>query len=534
MTRLALRLREESGIAMVLVVFAVALLATLSVVLVDTVASESTRSGKAVVRQTSFEAAESGVDEYIAKLADDSAYYLHWVAPAESTRRDVASSTLVSASGSSPAPSTWCRTTRARPAPAAWSLGSQWDYTNPAAPKSPWDYPNGRDHWCDLGNNFEYSLQIIPPNKTQKGVTIISTGRRINVPTDTRTVEAVVRQSTIADFQEISNHDINWGQGATAYGPIYANHDITWNSGGTAYANEYAVNSIPTSPTWQVDPNTGVLATGFDGSGSTGYGNLFAPPSPLTQPIDFSSFTTSLNDIASAAGDASGGGIYLDSSYANWRLTFNSNGTVTVEGCTGASPAVTLPSCVPVAVPTSGGPTSTPPVPSNGAIYSEQDVIVRGTVKGRVTVATPDQVIIGGNILYEGDASFLNPTYGKNVLGLYAVGNVNVPCWILGDLDWRAALVAQGAGKTYMAQGSCPTGNRQNIPSSSNPDCTNPTNTVMRHRGSAAVEVSGSFSGKFDCRGFFYDDSLTYLPPPWFPTLDPDYNILSFRELPSG
>ena len=66
---------------MVLVVFAVALLATLSVVLVDTVASESARSGKAVTRQTSFEAAEAGLDEYIAKLADDSAYYLHWVAP---------------------------------------------------------------------------------------------------------------------------------------------------------------------------------------------------------------------------------------------------------------------------------------------------------------------------------------------------------------------------------------------------------------------------------------------------------------------
>ena len=529
MTRLALRLREESGIAMVLVVFAVALLATLSVVLVDTVASESTRSGKAVVRQSSFEAAESGVDEYIAKLADDSAYYLHWVAPAESTRRDVASGTLVSVS-----PSTPCDEPRKRPAPEAWSLGSQWDYTTTRRHGRRGATRTGGTTGATSATTSSTAFRSSRPNKTQKGVTIISTGRRINVPTDTRTVEAVVRQSTIADFQEISNHDINWGQGATAYGPIYANEDITWNSGGTAYANEYAVNSIPTSPTWQVDPNTGVLATGFDGSGSTGYGNLFAPPSPLTQPIDFSSFTTSLNDIASAAGDASGGGIYLDSSYASWRLTFNSNGTVTVEGCTGASPAVTLPSCVPVAVPTSGGPTSTPPVPSNGAIYSEHDVIVRGTVKGRVTVATPDQVIIGGNILYEGDASFLNPTYGKNVLGLYAVDNVNVPCWILGDLDWRAALVAQGVGKTYMAQGSCPTGNRQNIPTSGNPDCTNPTNTVMRHRGSAAVEVSGSFSGKFDCRGFFYDDSLTYLPPPWFPTLDPDYNILSFRELPSG
>ena len=351
MNRLALRLREESGIAMVLVVFAFALLATLSVVLVDTVTSESSRSAKAVIRQSSFAAAESGVDDYIAKLADDSAYYLHWVHPAESTRRDVATSALVSASGSSPAPSTWCRDPKAKPAPTAWALGSQWDYTIPAAPTPPWDYPNGRDHWCNLGNGFEYSLQITPPNKTQKGVTITSTGRRIGIPTDTRTVEAVVRQSTIADFQEISNNDITWGQGATAYGPIYANHNISWPSGGTAYGNEYAVNSVTGAISWQIDPNTGVLATGFDGSGTTGYANLFAPPSPLTQAINFNSFTTSLTDIASAAGDATGGGIYLDSSYPTWRLTFNSDGTVTVQGCTGALPEVTSPSCVAVAPP---------------------------------------------------------------------------------------------------------------------------------------------------------------------------------------
>ena len=75
---------------MVLVVFGVALLATLSVVLIDTVSSESARSAKAVMRQSSFEAAESGLDDYIAKLADDRSYYLHWVHPAESTRRTTA------------------------------------------------------------------------------------------------------------------------------------------------------------------------------------------------------------------------------------------------------------------------------------------------------------------------------------------------------------------------------------------------------------------------------------------------------------
>ena len=56
----------------------------------------------------------------------------------------------------------------------------------------------------------------------------------------------------------------------------------------------------------------------------------------------------------------------------------------------------------------------------------------------------------------------------------------------------------------------------------------------MRHRGSSTLDHGGSFSGWFDNREYYYDPSLQYLPPPWFPTLDPDYKISAFRELPAG
>jgi hypothetical protein len=224
--------------------------------------------------------------------------------------------------------------------------------------------------------------------------------------------------------------------------------------------------------------------------------------------------------VASAAGDATGGGIYLDSSYGSWRLTFNSNGTVGVEGCASSNPQTssTSPSCTPVASPR--------PVPTNGAIYSDVSVIVQGTVKGRVTVATQNRIIIGGNILYAGDAGFLTPSVGQNVLGLLAKGEVAVPCWVTGNLDWRASLLSQnetfGAwGNGFAAGGgSCSTSGA--------------TGNLMRHRGSATVDHGGSFSGWFDNREYYYDDSLQYLPPPWFPTLDPDYQISAFRELPAG
>ena len=49
-------------------------------------------------------------------------------------------------------------------------------------------------------------------------------------------------------------------------------------------------------------------------------------------------------------------------------------------------------------------------VPTNGAIYSEVSVIVQGTVKGRVTVATEDEILIANTLLYDGDGgSFATP-----------------------------------------------------------------------------------------------------------------------------
>jgi hypothetical protein len=37
----------------------------------------------------------------------------------------------------------------------------------------------------------------------------------------------------------------------------------------------------------------------------------------------------------------------------------------------------------------------------------------------------------------------------------------------------------------------------------------------------------------FQTRVYQYDDSLAYLQPPWFPTLDDAFTVVLLRELPS-
>ena len=51
-------------------------------------------------------------------------------------------------------------------------------------------------------------------------------------------------------------------------------------------------------------------------------------------------------------------------------------------------------------------------VPANGAIYSPQTIIISGQVHGRVTVASNNNIDIGGNISYV--------TPGQDVLGMIA------------------------------------------------------------------------------------------------------------------
>src|SRR6185437_312250 len=67
--------RREEGIAMLMVVFLAALLLVLGVGMMEVIKNETTRSSNALVSETAFQAAEAGVDDYIAKLLDNNVYY---------------------------------------------------------------------------------------------------------------------------------------------------------------------------------------------------------------------------------------------------------------------------------------------------------------------------------------------------------------------------------------------------------------------------------------------------------------------------
>lgn len=450
----------EQGFAMIFVVLITAMLSVLAVTLIDTVTFEQDRTVRSDVRETSFQAAEAGINDYVAKLIDDRLYYSHNVHVGESTRQ-ATDATLV-AGGS------------------VWTKGLTWTY------------PSGRDTWKDLPNGYEYNLQITAPTATSPVVKIVSTGRRELSTDNFRVIETHVRPSSVADFQMLANASIWYGETATTFGKIYAGIDefgtprnVTHD--GTAHADIYAEGSVSGSTTLE--------------DGAQRYGSATIR-TKIKNPINFNTFLSSLVDIQRGS---QRGGLNLDDlATANglplveaWRLTFLATGTILAQPClldTGRHPAEVIPICAP------GWAVA---VPANGAVYSTPTVVVSGQVNGRVTVASNNDVVIADDLSYVTD--------GDDVLGLVGRNEVIVAYWAPFNLSWRAATIAQG-GMWRSWTGTTSKG-------------------TMTFKGSTATK-DGGYMSMYANRVYQYDETLVYLPPPWYPTVEEAYTIVLFRELP--
>jgi hypothetical protein len=475
-TRLRDMLAREEGIAMVTVLGITILLTVLAVVFLDVMNGEAARSRIEVTHETSYQAAEAGIDEYISKLVDDRLYYVHFVHPGEATRRSTASGRTVAA-------------------------GATWQQSDGGT----WTYPNGKDTWygsTKLGNAYEYNLQITPPSASQPLIRILSTARPVGDPDprNWRALEVLVRPSSVSDFQMFAAADISYGSGATTYGKIYAGvdnsgHKHSVNHDGVAYGDIYAENNITGNTTMM--------------SGAEKYSAYTTPSvrTPLKNPIQFSSFLASIVDIRGAAG---AGGVIEDTPGVNvWWLTFQANGQILVQACTQVSGKP-----IGDAKPTCGAATAVS-VPNNGAIYVGQPVIVSGIVNGRVTIGGASDIYVGGNLTYQTD--------GDDVLGLVASHSVIVAQWVPSTLSWRAATISQsGSWRSYGYDPEARSYEADYIG--------NFRLASMTFTGSTATYGGGSMS-LFNSRVYQYDQTLLYLPPPWFPTVQDAYTIVLEREV---
>jgi hypothetical protein len=445
------RANSESGFALIAVIALSSLLLAVAGAALELTRAETVRSYQAVKKDASYQAAEAGIGDYTAKLLEDNNYDLHYVALGEATRQ----------------------------APSGTQVGPNTAWTGDTT----WTYPNGRNNWRQLTNGYEYSLRITAPSPSVNGVTILSTGRPVNDTNtgDWRQIETVVRTSAASDFQMIADADISYGSGATTNGRVYAGidsggvaHSVTHN--GTASANVYAEGHVYGPPT---------LTNGARTYDSTTIRSV------ISTPLNFNDFQISLVNVANVAQTQ---GIYLnDTTKAAWKLTFTSTGSVQVQSCTGSNINTTQPTC---------GAITNYTVPASGAIYSGQSVIVSGQVKGRVTVASNNDVLIGNATSYV--------QQGTDVLGLIAASDIVIPQWAPTDLTWWAAAIAE-SGQFMSASNDGSHG-------------------TMTFNGAIATRDGGAMS-MFKTRIYNYDSNLLYRQPPWWPGVGDAYTVLYEREV---
>jgi hypothetical protein len=467
------RVRDEDGFAMVIAVALITLLAILAVTLMTSVEGDNKRSRTFPPRDGAYQAAEAGINAYTAKLLENPLYYNQFEIMGEATRSVGAASSTTG--------------------DVAFSGYTNWSY----ASKDKFCNPNN----CLKGSGYQYDIEVCPPmqscsnfGSTQIPYTrILSTGRPVN-NSDKRTWRALemdVRPFSLSHFQMFTAGDYSVGSGGNTYGPIYAQGDIS--HAGTAYADVMAEGTV--SGLSASDLKNGAKI--YYGHGSQYSDDIRKAPGLATKP-NFNDFLVSQTDTKGAA---QSGGIYLnDSSQDAFKLVFQPDGTIQISKCKKAVVGGVTKALADTA-PTCGTATSYA-MPSNGAIFGEQSLLVEGTVHGRATVVSAQDIIVSNNLLYA--------DYTNDILGLIGNHDVLVPNYAPQDLEWHSAVIAQtGARKAYTNNGD---------------------HDTLNFYGSVTSYGSPSMT-MFRTRNYNPEPSLSYLSPPWFPVLNNQLQILVEREV---
>ena len=164
------------------------------------------------------------------------------------------------------------------------------------------------------------------------------------------------------------------------------------------------------------------------------------------------------------------------------------------------------------------------PIPANGALYVDNgDLDVSGTLNGRMTAGTEENLIISDNILYETDP-MADPT-SDDMIGLVSGRDVIVSSNAPFDLSIFATIAATGVSTATGGDGSFTVESYWQGP---------PKGLLMIYGGLMQIRrgAVGTFNSAtnqqvsgYD-KDYHYDPRCRYSPPNWFPKTQ-DYELVS-------
>ncbi|MBS3903599.1 MAG: hypothetical protein KGZ30_04490 [Anaplasmataceae bacterium] len=412
---------------------------------------------------------------------------------------------------------------------------------------APQDYQDGTGqpgpyvhNYYDKDGNLvgSFKLEITPPPTGTTIVTVRSAGQVASDPSVEKIIEVRMGIPSLAKYAVAVNQFVRFGEGTEVWGEIISNGGIRFDglahnlvssaqssfddpdhSGG----NEFGVHTH-VSPTDPLPPAAVPLRPDvFE------VGRQFPVPA-----LDFVGLTQNLSDIRD---DAIAEGFHRTSSTAmGYEIILKTDDTFDLNR---VNTLVAAPSGCTNYLSQSGWGTwsiqsttslGTFPLPTNGLIFLEDHIWVRGQIDGaRITIGSgvfPDNPTTRTSITINNDLLYTNYD-GSDVLSLIAQNNINVGLQSEDDLRVDAALVAQNGriGRYYYR----PPGGGSNRCSPYH------VRSVITSYGMIATNLRYGFAYTdntgYDIRNLNYDANLLYGPPPSFPLTNDQYEIISWDEI---
>ncbi len=414
---------------------------------------------------------------------------------------------------------------------------------------NPEDYQDGTGQlgpyihdYFDNGNTLlgKFTLEVTPPAAGSTTVTIKSTGELAINPSIKRSVRVRMIRPSFLQYAAVSNSDMWFPVGSEVFGPIHSNGGIHFD--GIAHSLVTSARSTYNDP---------------DHSGNEEFGVHThvapedpMPPAPVPNrpdvflagrdfPVPAVDFTGITSDVSQIKVDAQSAGRYIGPSGGQnfgYQIILKTNDTFDLYKVTETTE---LPNgCIEVIGQQDWGSWSISqkqfisnyPFPSNGKIFVEDSVWVEGQIDtARIMIASgvlPDNSSKRTHITVNNDLRYTNYD-GRDAIGLIAQGNFNVGWVSEDDLRIDAAIVAQNGrvGRNYYKP-----------PEQNQPRCS-------PHHVKNLITLYGMFATN-DRYGFAYNDGTGYLnrvfiydpnlrfdPPPGFPFVPGQYQIISWEEL---
>lgn len=394
---------------------------------------------------------------------------------------------------------------------------------------NPTDYQDGtggpgpyQHEYQDKDGNIlgYFSLGIGAPLSGSTVVTVSSTGWTVARPDVTRTISVRVGFPSLTDYTFLSEASMRFGFGSSINGIIHSNGGIRFD----ATSDSWVRSAKSTYQYWNgsnYTPKNGI----WGGGGPKSFWQFPVPA------IDFDSVSVDLANLRDAADS---GGVHLTSSgEEGWHFVFS--GTtydlyrVNTRDCYNGQGRWRRRFgqwywegsvyCYDIGNQTLVS--SANPIPSNGAIFVEDDVWVDGVVDGRVSIgvgAFPVQapyhkIYINGNISYAVRG-------GDDVLGLLAQGDITIPYEVPDTMNIDAALLSQYGAII-----------RPYYDSNVKTELTIFGSQISYQSGGIRwVNGFGNTVSGFDEANYIFDGNLRFNPPPSFPVGN-TYELISWEEL---